>query len=132
VNLFLIGAGFTKAVYPDAPLNSELMKKITGKYPPCPFEVLAQRYNGTQDVEIALTRLDLDIAEAKRMSTGDADKLHKLRTDVEQGLGHHFSKYVANETLLQEKPWLRTFLEKAMIAGDVAVSLNYDCVLGGR
>jgi hypothetical protein len=63
-NLFLIGAGFTKAVFPDAPLNKDLFHSIVNANPKPKLNLYSKKY-GTEDIEILLTRLDVDIAETE-------------------------------------------------------------------
>jgi hypothetical protein len=126
MNLFLIGSGFTKSVFPGAPLNNELLGVLSRENPHGAAVTLADKYN-TGDIEIALTKLDLEISS----TTDEKDKLRGIRHEVEVELATHFHSYTASEELLDGKPWLRDFLENIVSEGDVAVSLNYDPVFEG-
>jgi hypothetical protein len=53
----MIGAGFTKAVFPKVPLNRDLLVVLDGR-PAC--RELRERYE-TSEIEIALTKQDVDI-----------------------------------------------------------------------
>jgi hypothetical protein len=62
--MFIIGAGFTKAVFPNAPINRDLLAALAVASPNSATVALRQRYD-TQDIEIALTRLDVEIASLR-------------------------------------------------------------------
>lgn len=64
MNAFIVGAGFTKAVFPAAPLNGDLLDVLAGKFVDSAAAVLREKYE-TDDIEIALTRLDSDIAASQ-------------------------------------------------------------------
>ncbi|MGK2924775.1 MAG: hypothetical protein ACSLE2_04065 [Lysobacterales bacterium] len=129
MNAFIIGAGFTKAVFDHAPLNGELLDVLTQTSTKSVAAVLRDRYK-TSDIEIALTRLDLDIARYQRNGEKSFADL-KLRRQVETELGKYFRSLVASEELLARSPWLDQFIGSIFASGDVAISLNYDCVLEG-
>ena len=129
MNLFIVGAGFTKAVFPCAPLNSELMAELKRNFSNSVSCRLQEQY-ATSDIEIALTKLDADIA----MSWGEDERyreLVELRRAVENELGSYFSSYRASEELLSQFRWLTEFIDQAFAPGDVVVGLNYDCLLEG-
>src|SRR5262249_34198725 len=64
-NLFIIGAGFTKAVFPEAPLNDELLRHAVGPEPnDSPLGQVWLEY-GLSNIEALLTRLDLDLQTGK-------------------------------------------------------------------
>ena len=52
MNLFLIGSGFTKSIYPNAPLNNGLLHALANDKPDCASNKLIDRYD-TDDIEIA-------------------------------------------------------------------------------
>jgi hypothetical protein len=130
VNTFIIGAGFTKAVFPDAPLNRDLLDALAGKSTDSAAAVLRDTYK-TDDIEIALTRLDSDIAVFQGERGSLAEDGHKLRRRIETELGNYFSSFLASEELLAQSPWLAQFVDGVFTSGDVVISLNYDCVLEG-
>ena len=128
MNVFIIGAGFTKAVFPNAPLNGELLGTLANKNSNSNAAELKKKY-GTEDIEIALTKLDLDIAQAGSVEQNSL--LNELRTRIESELANYFRLFCASEQLMNQLPWLTNFINQAFNSGDVAISLNYDCVLEG-
>jgi hypothetical protein len=124
MNVFVIGAGFTKAVFPDAPLNSELFAALTNRSPCSSLKMLREQYK-TEDIEIALTRLDADLALSHNEDT------RMLRRNIESELASYFSSFCASDKLLAESEWLTQLIDDVFKDGDVAVSLNYDCALEG-
>ena len=121
MNVFIIGAGFTKAVLPHSPLNDELLEELRRKKPDSAASVLAEMYDENR-IEVALTKFDCDKPSATR-----------LRQEIENEIGEYFSSpsFLASKELLAQKPWLALFLDQAFAQGDVAISLNYDCLLEG-
>ena len=107
MNTFIIGAGFTKAVFPDAPLNRDLLDALAGNSTDSAAAVLRDTYK-TDDIEIALTRLDSDIAVSQGERGSLADDGHKLRRRIETELGDYFGSFLASEELLAQSPWLAT------------------------
>lgn len=90
--------------------------------------MLRKKYK-TDIIEIALTKLDSDIADARQKSGANANR--ELRRQIEKELGEYFAKFAASEELLGKTSWLTQFIDQAFSPGDVVVSLNYDCVLEG-
>lgn len=124
MNVFIVGAGFTKAIFPYAPLNQDLLGALALKSPASVSPDLRDRYK-TDDIEIALTRMDVDVA----LSQGENPR--NLRQSIESELAAYFSSFCASEELMAQSQWLTYFIDKAFSPGDVAISLNYDCVLEG-
>jgi hypothetical protein len=61
-NLFIIGAGFTRAVFPSAPLNNELLYQVvSSKNNSTLGRVWAEYGSRETDIEMLLTRFDLDL-----------------------------------------------------------------------
>jgi hypothetical protein len=85
VKMFIFGAGFTKAVFPDAPLNKDLISALVTKFSAKELSNLQKRY-GTNDIEIALTRLDVDISTLRSDGTSERDELIQLRKSIENKL----------------------------------------------
>jgi hypothetical protein len=130
MNTFIVGAGFTKAVLPDAPLNGNLLDVLARQSSHSAAAVLRRRYM-TADIEIALTRLDSDIAAPKTSGGGGVEADQRLRRKIETELGKYFTSFVASEDLLDRSPWFVQFIQRAFSSGDVVISLNYDCLLEG-
>ncbi|MBN2468031.1 MAG: hypothetical protein JXD19_07765 [Deltaproteobacteria bacterium] len=123
--LFIIGSGFTNATTCGAaPLNKDVMRLIH-QTEPATWDDLAARYT-TEDIEVALTKLDLDI-----MGTSRNTELVVLRRKVDSSLSDFFRQFRYNEEMLKKSPWLLDFVQGAFANDDTAVSLNYDCLLEG-
>ena len=86
MNTFIVGAGFTKAIFPDAPLNRDLLDALARKSTGSAAAVLRGRYK-IDDIEIALTRLDSDIAVCQGEPGSVADDGDKLRRRIETESG---------------------------------------------
>lgn len=130
MNLFLIGSGFTKAIFPEAPLNNELLEALSSDKSDCASQVLLRKYK-TNDIEIALTKLDTDIATSYHENKDLFLELQDIRHRIEIDIGNYFLSYRATHELLEKSPWLKEFMQSALSDGDVAISLNYDCVFEG-
>lgn len=130
MNTFILGAGFTKAIFPNAPLNGDLLDVLTRDSSQSVSRQLIDRY-GTRDIETALTRLDMDILSPCENSASYVQDLRSLRHAIESELASHFSSYCVNDAVLAAAPWLSQFIDHGFRRGDVAVCLNYDCVLEG-
>jgi len=125
-NLFLLGAGFTKAVFPNAPLNKDLLKELC-KGAACTTLKKYGKEHKTNDIEIILTHLDLEIFQprAKRQTA-----LKKLRKTIERKLAECFRQFRFNERILDKSTWLKEFVDLFQ-PNDAIISLNYDCLLEG-
>lgn len=130
MKVFIIGAGFTKALFPEAPLNRDLLGVLGREATDSASYELIRRYH-TDDIEIALTNLDADMASSDTSLKKQNNELFKLRRRVEAELGKYFESYRASNELLSRLTWLRQFVDQAVSAGDTAISLNYDCVFEG-
>lgn len=97
MKVFIIGAGFTKAVFPEAPLNRDILTVLAKGATDSASYKLLQRYH-TDDIEIALTKLDADIASSDNSLEQPDNKLHELRRQVEADLGKYFESYRASMT----------------------------------
>jgi len=119
-NLFLIGAGFTKAVFPDAPLNKDLLKVL---YQDAPNTTLKKysREHKTNDIEILLTRLDLDILHTKATRQ---TALQQVRKAIEEQLAEYFTKFRFKEELLKTSKWLETLAKQLFKSDDAIVTTN--------
>jgi len=124
MNVFIVGAGFTKAIFPNAPLNRNLLEALALKSPASVCQALRDRYK-TEDIEIALTRLNVDVALSQDQN------LKELRRGIESELADYFNSFCASEDLMAQSQWLTHLIDGTFLPGDVAISLNYDCVLEG-
>ena len=127
MKVFLIGAGFTHAVFPDCPLNGDVISTLRKLHRLGPCARLAEAF-GSDDIEISLTRLDVSLAD-RSIDADSREELRQLRLKVETELANFFSAFVLSEEMLAQRPWLTESLLPEFQLGDVAISLNYDCVL---
>jgi hypothetical protein len=124
--MLIVGSGFTRAVFGEkAPTNANLLQELRQSEPVL-WQRIAERYP-TNDVEVALTRLDLDINKA---DAGKAELIAE-RLRIETDLARFFRKFRFNEELVESQPWVESLVKSAFKPGDVAVCLNYDCLLEG-
>jgi hypothetical protein len=124
-SLFIVGSGFThSATNACAPLNSAVMNALRA-VPASPWKWLARKYS-TTDIEVALKRLDLDILASRRPA-----RLRALRGRAEGSLVSYCSSFRYGDHIRVGSPWLLRLMKGAFAKGDVAVSLNYDCLLEG-
>lgn len=130
MKLFIFGAGFTNAVFPSAPLNRDLLTALVSKFTDSASNDLYKHY-GTEDIEIALTLLDVDVAMLKVASIKKQAELIQLRKRIESELASFFGGFCASDSLLNQTKWVTGLVEDVFASGDVAVSLNYDCLLEG-
>jgi len=120
-NIYLLGAGFTKAVYPKIPLNKDLLGAIVGNGG-TKLLVYQKKYK-TEDIERLLTQIDLD-------SFNDV-QIKKNRQVIESEISAFFSNF-RFEVLNGNIPsWLETFSTELLKQNDSIISLNYDCMLEG-
>ena len=86
-NLFIIGAGFTRAVFPTAPLNDDLITQVVGSQPDnSPLGQVWSEY-GLSNIETLLTRLDLDLL------TGESRFDEEDRNAVSKQLAEFVSRF---------------------------------------
>ena len=124
MNLFIIGSGFTKAIFPEAPLNNELLAALSSENSDCSSQVLLRKYE-TNDIEIALTKLDADIATSCHENKQLFLELQDIRHKIEIGLGNYFTSYRATHQLLEESPWLKEFMQSvctSVFIGSIIIS----------
>jgi hypothetical protein len=130
MNLFIIGSGLTKSIFPMAPLNADLLSKLETDKSDCVAKKLSLKYE-TNDIEIALTKLDSDISTSYYKDIYLHDYLKNIRHNIETSLGNYFLTYRATPDLIKQHPWIEQFTKNVFSDGDVAISLNYDCVFEG-
>jgi hypothetical protein len=120
-NLFIIGAGFTRAVFPAAPLNNELLCQVVGSKNNSTLGRVWAEYGSTEiDIEMLLTRFDLDLmTKSSCFSKADRDAISAEIAD-----------FVKRFRFQKDVEWLHPFLQ-IISDKDVIISLNYDCFLEG-
>jgi len=119
-NLFIIGAGFTKAVFPSAPLNDDLLAQVVGSHPDnSPLGQVWSEY-GLSNIETLLTRLDLDLLTRKS----------RFDEDHRNAVSKQLADFVSRFRFKEDVTWLHPLLQ-IISDDDIIISLNYDCFLEG-
>lgn len=135
-NLFLVGCGFTKAVFPrTAPLNKDLVQVLIAAQPDSPLALYRQAYE-TDDIEILLTHLDLEICALGDGSHAAAKRrLEADRETIDMALAKYFEQFrftKCQDAITPEtRAWLDLFAKDVLNQHDVVVTVNYDCFLEG-
>lgn len=120
-SIFLLGAGFTKAVYPNAPLNRDLLKAIidSGANTLAKYK---ESYH-TDDIERLLTLVDLDAI--------DSTEIRNDRSLIDAEISSYFSQYRFSSYRGEIPTWLTIFAKTILKNDDSIICLNYDCFLEG-
>lgn len=119
--IYLLGAGFTKAFFPTAPLNKDLLEAIIGNGGNKIAEY-RDKYQ-TDDIEQLLTQFDLNAISNVQ--------LRKDRATIEGEISTFFAKFRFSEFEDTIPKWFEHFAHKILKENDSIVSLNYDCFLEG-
>jgi len=124
--VYLIGAGFTKNAFPDAPLNDDLLSILNGGglSNNILFNKLKNQYD-TDDIEQFLTYLDIDTISKKK------PELTSLREDINKELAEYFRKFRFSNYRYDEDNWVLKFAKDMLRKNDLILTLNYDCFLEG-
>ncbi len=120
-NIYLLGAGFTKAVCPKAPLNNDLLGAIITNGGEKLLEY-QERYK-SDDIERLLTQIDLD-------SLAD-EQVKEDRALINAEISAFFSGLRFPVLDGNIPSWLKTFSKEVLKQNDSIISLNYDCILEG-
>ena len=120
-NIYLLGAGFTKAACPKAPLNNDLLGAIITNGGEKLLEY-QERYK-SDDIERLLTQIDLD-------SLAD-EQIKKDRALINAEISAFFSGLRFPVLDGNIPSWLKTFSKEVLKQNDSIISLNYDCILEG-
>lgn len=126
-NLFLLGAGFTRAIFPNAPLNKDLLPVLCTGTPRITLTKYHRIYK-TDDIEILLTQLDMRIPLSPH---GEQTALKTVRRDIEQQLAEYFRQFRFTEGRLKANNWLETLAKKLFKDNYAIITTNYDCFLEG-
>jgi hypothetical protein len=130
-NLFLFGAGFTKSVFESAPLNADLLQNLIRNKPQSLLRHYQKTYQ-TNDIEILLTLLDLEIAQSEiRNQANDNRNPRKDRLRINEEIASYFQQFRFQEGIIHDKSWLETLASKLFRNSDSIITLNYDCFLEG-
>jgi hypothetical protein len=121
-SLFIVGSGITKAIFPNAPLNADLLPNLIAEGASPTIAFYYKKY-ATDDIEKLLTDLDLDAGENPQTK---AD-----RAKINAELSVYFSKFRYSQPDGKTITWLETFAKKLLKPHDAILTLNYDCFLEG-
>ncbi len=121
-NFYIFGAGFTKSVFTNAPLNDQLVDALLNVNPSSPLKSLSDKYD-TQDIELLLTKLDIDIQQGQYKS--------EFRNRINKEIAEYFQQFRFNSNILENQKWLEEFACNAFHKNDVILNLNYECFLEG-
>lgn len=127
--LFIVGAGFTRAIIETAPLNRDLLAAVVKQHAPT-LRRYAEQYK-ERDIEKLLTLIDLNCASA----AGNADKEQEAaledRYRINAEIANYFSSYRIARLQSDLPEAALTFATSVLRLRDSIVSLNYDCLLDG-
>lgn len=121
-NFYIFGAGFTKAVFSNAPLNGQLVDALLDREPSSPLKSLSEKY-GTKDIELLLTKLDID--------TQQGHYKQDLRNSINKEIAEYFQQFRFTPDILNGITWLEQFARSVFSKNDVILNLNYDTFLEG-
>jgi SIR2-like domain len=125
-NLFIVGAGFTRAVFHSAPLNKELLCQIVGSKDDSTLRRVWAEYGSTEtDIERLLTRFDLDLMTHSSRLDGRFGETER------DAISREIAEFVNRFRFKKDVEWLHPFLDQTLEKKDVIISLNYDCFLEG-
>ena len=98
-SLFILGSGFTKAAFPQAPLNDDLLRAVVD-HSGTTLAQYHERYK-TDDIERLLTQIDLDASEFPK---------HKEdRVKINSEISVYFSKFrfsqISHPPSYNQKVW---------------------------
>jgi hypothetical protein len=124
-NIFLLGAGFSRATI-EAPTNDNLLGKVISSNDSTPLKRYKDRYI-SEDIEILLTRLDLEIAQ----NPSEKEQLQQDRKTIEMDISKYFEQFRFKEERLQTNKWLEALAIQLFKDNDAIITTNYDCFLEG-
>src|SRR6266540_765826 len=121
-SLFIVGAGFTRAVFPAAPLNNGLLGQVIGSKNDSTLARVWAGYGSKEsDIEMLLTRFDLDLM----------NKASCFTKEDRDAISGEIAEFVKRFRYKKDVKWLHPFVDETIADSDVIISLNYDCFLEG-
>jgi len=124
--IFLLGAGFTRAVFGDnAPLTSELMSKLDISAFP---EIHEDYEKAFPDIEQFLSVLDLKVIHFRQINNFLSVRFNDIREDIVRQIINNVDVDRLYIDTLDKYPLLNSFL-KMVPSNSCILTLNYDCVL---
>jgi len=124
--VYLLGAGFTRAVIGDsAPLTHELMATLDiSKFP----EIHEEYVLASPDIEQFLSILDLKVIHFRQINSSLSDRLNKIREAIVQQIVNQVDIARLHVDNFDENLLLKKFIETVPSEARI-LNLNYDCVL---
>jgi hypothetical protein len=124
--VFLLGAGFTKAVMGErALLTDEIMPKLDISTFP---EVYTDYTEAYPDIEQFITRIDLKYFQFKKTNVSLAKRFKEIREKLEYQIVEFFNVEKLGVDNLRNFFCLKAFISKIPKESTI-ITLNYDCVL---
>jgi len=126
VQVFLVGAGFTRAVIGErAPLTAELMQQLDiSSFP----EIHEEYEKAFPDIEQFISILDLKIIHFRQTNKSLSDRLNNIRDDIVRQIVKQVDIARLRVNNLDEYSHLKKFVETIPCETSI-LTLNYDCVL---
>lgn len=122
---YLLGAGFTRAICTDAPLNNDIMKDLNVPNNPD----IVNAYNNTEpNIEEFLSALDLLEMRYDKTDRCKARRLNDDRNLINEQLTQLFCIKISNEAQATNHILLSKFTESVLGCAHI-LTLNYDLVL---
>lgn len=123
--VYVLGAGFTRAIIDKAPLNDDIMNHLdAGLFPYFIDEFEVAKPN----IEHFLTLVDLKCLRLQEKSKIKSDEFEAARQQIIESILGMFDIDKLSVSSLEDKPDLKKFV--ASVPDDsYLISLNYDCVL---
>lgn len=128
--VFLIGAGFTRAVTEavidkKAPLTDEIMPKLDLSG----FPEIIEDYEETfPNIEQFITQLDLKCLRFDKNNESLSKRLNEIRDNIVEQIVRMFDVDVLSVDSLDNFPILKKFID-SVPAHSTILTLNYDCIL---
>ncbi|MCC6964038.1 MAG: hypothetical protein IT585_12355 [candidate division Zixibacteria bacterium] len=122
--IFLIGAGFTKAAFPRAPLNGQLLKELIESGADTVAKIASQNGSITE-IEKLLTLHDLNLQGVR-----DGDFAVERRK-IQHEIAEYFRQFRFEPVKLGPGKWIHQFAKVVLSNRDLIITLNYDCFLDG-
>lgn len=136
--VYLLGAGFTKSIIDDAPLNKDLLGRLVDYTKDDLFVKYQRKYSSMykrniEDIELLLTYLDMEIAGEDIYNPTKKESLQYVhdRLKINQAIAGFFKEYRITRNEEYAKDWVKNFCKEVLQNNDVIVNLNYDCFLEG-
>ncbi len=139
-HIYLMGAGFTKSVFTEAPLNDELLSVLIKQMKATILFRYIEKYNGKFDnakqlsIEKLLTYMDLEFIDEDIHYQNEnlkPSQYIKDRININSDMVKLFRQYRFSKHAIYKNEWLIDFCNLVLKEYSIIVSLNYECFLEG-